>query len=250
MEKLRVVFIGGKPLGREVLRALIRFDTVVAIYTNPEDENPKWYQSCKDIADEYNIPYITKNINEDVDNLRKLKPDFIVGHGYDRIIKKEVMELPTYDIINVHTGLIDEYRGCYPTLFPILDGKDHAGITIHQITEEVDNGPVYGAGQVEITSTDTAESLYYKCVGLGATVFRSVWKKIRQLDGEVISPGVVDTGAAKIIHKTDFPDLEIKLSWDGGKIDRYIRALTFNPFPKPYVVIDGKKYEFDYRRRA
>jgi methionyl-tRNA formyltransferase len=243
--KARVAFLGGKPLGYEVLTFLTETENVVCVFTNEDDYKSHWYSSVKTIADELDIPYITTNINFQERNLEYYSPDFVVCHGYDTILKKGAISVPKYGAFNIHTGLAEEYRGCYPTLFPILDGKEQAGVTLHEMTTEVDAGDIYGQAKVAVQPTDTAESLYYKCAGVGVEMFKKVWPELKK--GNAEHRPQVATENTRYIKKSDFPSLEIDLTWEADKIDRYVRALTFNPFPKPYFVIGGKKYEINYR---
>jgi methionyl-tRNA formyltransferase len=247
IEKSRVAFLGGKPLGYDVLSYLVERENVVCVVTNEEDLNPVWYTSVKDIAQQHSIPYITTNINVVAQQIEDFKPDYMVCHGYDVILKDRVLSIPKYGAINLHTGLSEQYRGRYPTVFPILDGRKEAGVTIHEMTNNVDGGDIYAQALVAVDPTDTAESLYYKCAGAGASVFKHVWPSIK--DGTVQKRPQITTEELKTVTKKDFPSLEIFLSWDAQTIDRHIRALTFRPFPKPYFVIDGKKFEIEYNKR-
>lgn len=236
--------MGGKGLGRQLLKYLLLTDDVVGIVTNAEDEHPVWYESVKPLAEENNIPYFTQNINDLEKELTKLQPDFIICHGYDTILKPKIINLVAVShAINLHTGLIDQYRGRYPTVFPILHGAKEAGVTIHEMLPEVDAGGVYAQAKVFVEDTDTAETLYYKCVGAGFAVFRMIWDRIK--DGEE-TLYKLDLSNSKLITKKDFPSLEIDLSWHVDKVERMVRALTFAPFPKPFFVVAGRKYEINY----
>ena len=243
--KEKVLFLGGKKLGKEILESLLQTDDVVGIVTNIEDLNPIWYQSIKPIADNNCIPYFAGNINVIKNDIHTLHPKFIICHGYDIIVKPDILSLvPFGNAINIHTGLIDQYRGRYPTVFPIIDGKNEAGITIHQMISDVDAGSVYGQSKVPVENIDTAKTLYDKCMGVGFTLFERLSYDIKSGKCKSISS---DVSHSRLITKKDFPSLEMKIGDNPDKLDKMVRALTFPPFPLPYFIINGKKYEIHYK---
>lgn len=232
----KIVFIGGKAIGYGILSYLLETDEVVAIYTNPSDQHPTWFPSIKPLADKYNIPYYIRDVNDGIG----FKHDYIICAYYDRIVKKEILNQPKIDAINIHMGLAEEYRGCYPTTFPIIDGKKWAGITIHRMTEGVDDGPIYWQLKVSVDPTDTGQTLYYKCTGAGIAAFIENWGMIKE--GKILLRDQVTTKNTIYHKREDFPLLDLSNTpiEDMGK---YIRALTFPPFPRPYIINNGKKIE-------
>jgi methionyl-tRNA formyltransferase len=139
-------------------------------------------------------------------------------------------------------GLAQEYRGCYPTTFPIIDGKNHAGITIHSISAGIDDGPIYATNQFPLYDKETGKEVYDKCTDLALVTFKEIWPRIKS---ESIIPKN-QTGNPVYHKRSDFPSHRINLDWPMFKIDRYVRALTFPPFPMPYFTFEGKKFEIQY----
>ena len=52
---------------------------------------------------------------EITEKIREINPDLIVVVAYGKIIPKEIIDIPKYGIINVHSSLLPKYRGalCY-----------------------------------------------------------------------------------------------------------------------------------------
>lgn len=73
--------------------------------------------------------------------LRRLDPDLGVIDG-TYILRESVFGLPRYGSINLHCGKVPEYRGSPPVFWELYDGIDSVGITIHQVTAGLDEGPV------------------------------------------------------------------------------------------------------------
>lgn len=67
--------------------------------------------------------------------------DVFVVAAYGKIIPREIIELPKYKTLNVHPSLLPLFRGPAPIHGAILDA-DQTGISIMQIDEELDHGPI------------------------------------------------------------------------------------------------------------
>lgn len=98
------------------------------------------------------------NVN-DVDKL--LKYDIIFSLHCKQIFPKELIE--KVKCINVHPGLNPYNRGWYPQVFSILNRKSF-GVTIHEIDEKIDHGPIIAQKEIEISSHDTSLTIYNKVI--------------------------------------------------------------------------------------
>jgi methionyl-tRNA formyltransferase len=73
--------------------------------------------------------------------LRELRPDVAVVDG-TYILKPVLFDLPTFGSINLHCGKVPEYRGSPPAFWELYDGADQVGVTVHRVTEKLDEGPI------------------------------------------------------------------------------------------------------------
>lgn len=76
-----------------------------------------------------------------LDRLRQLEPDLGVIAG-TYILGEEVFSLPRLGCINLHSGKAPEYRGSAPAFWELYNGEDHVGITIHEVTADLDAGRI------------------------------------------------------------------------------------------------------------
>jgi len=88
------------------------------------------------------------NLNESPGVLRDLKHDIVVLGGA-RILRKEVIDMPTIGILNAHPGLLPQYRGLDAIEWAILNGDD-VGVTVHLVDEGIDTGPIVIKEKLEI----------------------------------------------------------------------------------------------------
>lgn len=62
-----------------------------------------------------------------------------LGNGY---IASKIFSVPTYGMINVHTEILPRFQGAYSIIWPIYEGIQETGFTIHQIDDHIDTGPI------------------------------------------------------------------------------------------------------------
>ena len=84
--------------------------------------------------------------------LRDLAPDLIVSLRYRNILKDEAIAIPEFGVLNLHSGLLPEYRGAMATLWALLNGDTEIGSTLHYIVDgTIDTGPVVGRARIPLS---------------------------------------------------------------------------------------------------
>jgi folate-dependent phosphoribosylglycinamide formyltransferase PurN len=73
--------------------------------------------------------------------LRGLAPDLGVVFATYRL-GREVFSLPRLGCLNLHLGRAPEYRGSSPGFYEMLDGVPEVGVTVHRVSEKLDEGPI------------------------------------------------------------------------------------------------------------
>lgn len=243
---VRVLFMGGKAVGCGVLNELI--DSPIALVcgaiVNPSDtQEDRWFPSATELAMRSSIPVIApEDINSDESTLwiRSHRPDIIVIAYFDQILSQPVFGIPPLGTVNLHLALAEKYRGCYPTTWAIINGETVTGVTIHQVTEEVDGGDIFADCKVPIELHDTGLSLYEKCGNAGISLFADVLPKL--LTGRLVGRPQRKTPETKY-YRREFPSHEVKFEGDAESTLNYIRALHFPPFPAPFIKLGDKKLE-------
>lgn len=88
----------------------------------------------------------------------KYQPDLVVSAGFMRILAKEFVT--TFKVINSHPALLPLFPGAHAVRDALSAGATQTGTTIHWVDEGVDTGAVIAQERLEITPTDTEESLH------------------------------------------------------------------------------------------
>lgn len=242
---VRVIFCGGKNIGCGVLEALIAdpLTEVAAVFVNPDsDVAPnRWHRSATEIAYKHMIPvYAPHSINSPASRrlLESIAPDYIVVTFYDQILSPAVIDVPVKGAINLHMALTEDYRGCYSTTWAIINGTPESGVTLHWIDEGIDSGDIIAQVRHEIEPDDTGKSLYLALTELGIAMFTHEWPRI--LDGTADRQPPDHLGQ---YYKREFPDHDISRYMGSDYWDRWVRALTFEPFPRPYFRLGDRVFE-------
>lgn len=77
--------------------------------------------------------------------LKTVAPDLIVSIRYRRILKDAVIAIPPLGVLNLHSGILPDYKGVMATFWAMLHGAATIGATLHRIIDSgIDTGPVIG----------------------------------------------------------------------------------------------------------
>lgn len=152
--------------------------------------------------------------------------DVMVVAAYGLILPRSVLDIPKYGCINIHASLLPCWRGAAPIHRAIEAGDAETGVTIMQMEEGLDTGPMLLMERLPITATDTTGSLHDKLADLGGKMIVAALRKLEQ--GNLTAtpqPGEGVTYAAKISKE----EAALDFTLPAVTLDRKIRA--FNPFP-------------------
>ena len=81
--------------------------------------------------------------------LSACRPDLVISVRYRRILKNEAIAIPQFGVLNLHSGLLPDYKGVMATFWALLNGESTIGSTAHWIVDgTIDTGPVIGRSEV------------------------------------------------------------------------------------------------------
>ncbi|MCT4331997.1 phosphoribosylglycinamide formyltransferase [Paracoccus sp. YLB-12] len=87
------------------------------------------------------------------------QPDIICLAGFMRILTPEFVTRFAGRMLNIHPSLLPSYPGLNTHARAIAAGDREAGVTVHEVTPELDAGPILGQARVPILPDDTPEVL-------------------------------------------------------------------------------------------
>jgi phosphoribosylglycinamide formyltransferase-1 len=94
-----------------------------------------------------------------LDPLLAAKPDVICLAGFMRILTPEFIRRFEGRMLNIHPSLLPKYPGLHTHQRALDAGDAEAGCSVHEVTAELDAGPILGQAQVPVLPGDTADTL-------------------------------------------------------------------------------------------
>jgi len=171
------------------------------------------------------------------EQLQALDYDVMVVAAYGLILP-----LSTLDIrpcINIHGSLLPRWRGAAPIHRAIEAGDVETGVTIMEMEEGLDTGPMLTMERMAIEAADTTASLHDKLAALGG---RMIVEALRQMQAGALQavpqPEEGVTYAAKIGKE----EAKLDFALPAEVLARKVRA--FNPFPGANGLVDGVTVKF------
>lgn len=140
-------------------------------------------KSLSFIAKQYHIPvkYVS-NINDDnfIREVEETKPSLIICTYFDQIIRKRLLEIPLFGVINVHPSLLPSYRGVKPVFWVLKNSEPKTGITIHMMDEGIDTGDILVQKEIEISMNDSFHSLMKRLSLEGSVLLEQALLSIKE----------------------------------------------------------------------
>jgi len=229
---VKIIFFGTPDYVLPILKALAKQHEIAAVVTQP----PKPVGRKQFLT--YS-PVDTWAFKRDIKILRALdikkfpKADLGILAAYGKIIPPNVIRNTKYGILNIHPSLLPKYRGASPVQAAIAAGDTETGVTIFQLDEKVDHGPIITQFREEIRPDDTTETLTQRLFERAAQVLIELIPNY--LKGK-IKPKIQDETQAtftKLLKKEDgFINLKKK---PPAEADRFIRAMF--PWPCAWTLL-------------
>jgi len=109
-------------------------------------------------AEQHSIDVLTPDKLDDafVQLLSNSDWDVFVVAMYAKLLPQKVLDLPRRGTLNVHPSLLPKFRGPSPVLSAILADERIGGVTIMQLTDKMDAGPIVAQARIEVDE-DTGE---------------------------------------------------------------------------------------------
>lgn len=160
---------------------------------------------------------------------------FCVSWRY--MVPRESYERARLGTFVFHDSLLPEYRGFAPTMWSILNGEDHTGVTLFEISEAVDEGDVVDQQRIPIGPDETIADLTETVT---ATYLELLERNLPALLAGTAARTPQDHARATYGCKRIPEDNQIDWSASSEAIYNLIRAVT-RPYPGAYTTHEGKR---------
>lgn len=240
---MRTIFFGSPKLAVPCLEALHQISEVLVVISQPDRpagrglamKPPPVKERAVELALEVWQPKKVRTM-EFAEKLRALDADVAVVMAYGRILPRGVLEAPRVGCVNVHASLLPRWRGAAPIQWSIVHGDRETGVTLMQMDEGMDTGPILAMARTAVEPDDTASTLGARLSHMGAELLRK--ELPRYVAGELTpqpqDPSKVTT--APLLRKEDGC-----IDWNQPvrSVHNLIRGM--NPWPGAHTFLRGQR---------
>ncbi len=149
----------------------------------PVIPEPIWTSSLKNWAEENNINIVSSGHYQDIPKVKNgnWKIDLAISVTYDKIIKEWFIK-KCKKIINIHNAPLPKYRGVSPINWALKNNEKYHGVTIHEITPGIDDGPIISQVKFSIyPEFDEVIDVYNRCLDFGWELFKQTILLLEQI---------------------------------------------------------------------
>lgn len=236
---MRIVFMGSPEFAVPSLNALVEAGhDIVAAYAQPPrpagrgkaERKTAVHERAEQLGIEVRTPRTLRD-PEQHKQFRELNADLGIVAAYGLILPKPILEAPQLGCVNVHASLLPRWRGAAPIQRAILSGDDVTGVTIMQMDEGLDTGPMLLKRELDIRGK-TAGEVTHELARVGAEALIA-WLN---------NPGPPELQAEDgVTYAAKIDKSEARIDWAKSalEIDRATRA--FNPIPGAWFEASGER---------
>jgi methionyl-tRNA formyltransferase len=211
---------------------------IIAVYSQPprpagrgkDERKTAVHHRADQLGIEVRKPKSLRNEEEQA-RFRALDADLAVVAAYGLILPKPILEVPKAGAINVHASLLPRWRGAAPIQRAILAGDEVSGVTIMQMEEGLDTGPMLHRLTLDIRGK-TAGQVTEDLANLGAQALLD-WLE------HPTPPEPQPIAGATYASKIDKSEARIDWRQPAAEIERQVRA--FNPVPGAWFEANGER---------
>lgn len=242
---MRTVFMGTPALALPALEATADCSDLAAVVTQPPRRKGRGLKEspspvalrCREMGVEAAVP----------DNVRTpgflrwltgLEPDLVVVVAYGKILPPQLLEAPPLGCVNLHASLLPELRGAGPIQWAIARGYGTTGVTLMQMDEGMDTGPILLQEKVVIGAGETAPELGRRLAEAGAHLLR---RGLAALERGNLVPRPQDEALATYAPLLTREDGLAR--WDLPAAELYNRLRGFTPWPGLYTLHGGRRLQ-------
>lgn len=239
---MRIFYLGNNLLGLKVLEFLKKQKENICGLAVHGSEKAKYIDEIiktSQLAKSKIIKGDRINEPETVKKIKTLKPDIILSVCFGYILNSEVIKIPPFGAVNLHTAYLPYNRGANPNVWSIVEGAP-AGVTLHYINPGIDTGNVITQKEVRVDWFDTGKTLYEKLEKDAFKLFQQTWPDIKS--GRI--KGKRQTGKGSFHQVKDLEKIDrINLSkeYKAKDLINILRSRTFPPYNGAYIEVNGKK---------
>jgi methionyl-tRNA formyltransferase len=233
-ERPGIIFMGTPDFAAPSLKSLIdEGHQIMAVVTQPDRPKGRGRNitasPVKELALRHGINVLQpEKISEPgfLTVIEEMTPDLIIVVAFGQILKKALLGMPGWGVINIHASLLPRHRGAAPIQRVILNSESITGLTIMRMDEGLDTGPILYQRSVPVLQDETSGQLHDRLAGMSGDFLMEF---LRAWTGGQIRETVQDSSLATYAEKIDKEMTRIEWGREAKAISAMIRGL--DPMP-------------------
>jgi methionyl-tRNA formyltransferase len=239
---VRAIFFGTPAIAVPSLEALASLADIVGVVCQPDRPAGRGLElkppPVKLRAQELGLTVVQPEkirTAEFAEWMRQREADVALVIAYGRILPSAVLTAPRRGCMNLHASILPKYRGAAPITWAIVRGERETGISLMQMDEGCDTGPVFSIHRTPIGADQTADELAGDLGRLAAEVVRADLH--RAVSGELVA-APQDHSAATQAPMLEKSDGRIRWASSAPEIHDHVRGMT--SWPGAFTTRAGK----------
>src|SRR5262245_48972189 len=155
--------------------------------------------------------------------------------AYGKILPQPVLDALPRGCINVHGSLLPRYRGAAPVQWAVIGGETETGVSIMQLDEGMDTGPVLLERRTAIAPEETAGELLERLAPIGAAALLDALAAIAAGTAQPVAQDHARATYAPMLSKADGA---IDFAQPAAVVAARIRGV--DPWPGAQAILRGQ----------
>lgn len=243
---MRVLFAGTPEVAVPSLQALVDSEhEVVGVLTRPDAPVGRRRRltpsPVRARADELGLPVLTPTTLRDdtvIQTLRDLAIDVAAVVAYGALVPPASLAVPQHGWINLHFSLLPAWRGAAPAQRAVLAGQTRTGMSVFQLEQGLDTGPLLATEEVEIGELETAGQLLERMSQDGAGLLQRTVDALGE--GQLVATPQSSDG---ITHAAKLTSAEARIDFSrpAEQASAHIRGMS--PHPGAWTMLNGDRFK-------
>jgi methionyl-tRNA formyltransferase len=249
---MRALFFGTPDIAVPSLRALATVADIVAVVCQPDRPAGRGLKlqapAVKQAAVELGLPVMQPSKIRTPEFLAWItdrRADVALVLAYGRILPPTVLKAPVCGCLNLHASILPRYRGAAPINWAIVRGETETGMSLMQMDEGLDTGPVFTVRRVPIGENETAGELGVRLGALAADLVTSDVPRV--VRGE-LTAAPQDHAAATLAPLLEKEHGRIDWQKPAAQVHDHVRGMT--PWPSAFTRAGDKLLKVLATRRS
>ena len=243
MNDKKIIFMGTPDIAAQHLNSLIENNlNIVGVFTQPPRKKNRGMRveesQVHQIAKKNNLEvfYPTSIDDAVIKQTKSLHPDLIIVVAYGLILPKQLLNIPKYGCINIHVSLLPRWRGAAPIENALLAGDVNTGISIINISPELDAGDILIQESFSIDNNMYSDDLTSSLTNLGKKKMIKVLPLL--FESKIIAKKQDEN---KVTYANKFSSKDRKINFNNSIEEVYNHIRAHGPKPGSWFTYKGER---------